>query len=125
MAISNAPLQITAAWQITLPGFVASAACLLFAAFLHVRLMKQPIGKDMGVEQIDVLAGKIKSGAKAFLSTQYYWLSIFVVLTAGALVAIFCMNPLDAYDDVGDGGRVGGGFMGGALLSALAGTCFK
>jgi len=73
------------------------------------------------------LSDKIKSGAKAFLVTEYKYLTMFVVLVFAVLVIIYTLDPpsnlLSLMDnpDRADGIRAGGCFIGGAFLSAAAG----
>lgn len=73
------------------------------------------------------LCDKIKSGAKAFLVTEYKYLSMFVLLVFCVLIIIYTLDPpsnlLSVADnkDRLDGIRAGGCFIAGAVLSAGAG----
>mmetsp|Transcript_16762 Transcript_16762/g.46062 ORF Transcript_16762/g.46062 Transcript_16762/m.46062 type:complete len:718 (-) Transcript_16762:230-2383(-) len=65
------------------------------------------------------ISDKIKSGARAFLRTEYMYLSAFVFCMFGALLILYSIDPPS--DDKTDGIRYGGSFLAGAGLSALAG----
>ena len=65
------------------------------------------------------ISDKIKSGAKAFLTTEYKYLSVFVVVVFAILVALYSVEPPSG--DKTDGIRYGACFLAGAILSAAAG----
>jgi len=65
------------------------------------------------------ISDKIKSGAAAFLATEYKYLASFVVVAYGALVLLYSLDPPS--DDKTDGIRYGSCFLAGAVLSAAAG----
>lgn len=65
------------------------------------------------------ISDKIKSGARAFLSTEYKYLAGFVVVVFGALLVLYSVDPPSG--DETDGIRYAASFLAGALLSALAG----
>jgi K(+)-stimulated pyrophosphate-energized sodium pump len=82
---------------------------------------------ERGTPEMNKICDKIKSGARAFLVTEYKYLSMFVLLVFAVLVIIYTLDPpsnlLSAGNnmDRADGIRAGGCFVGGALLSASAG----
>ena len=65
------------------------------------------------------ISDQIKSGAEAFLRTEYFYLGIFVLVVFAALVLLYSLDPPS--DDETDGIRYGGCFLAGAILSATAG----
>lgn len=67
------------------------------------------------------LADKIQSGAKAFLVTEYKYLTGFVLLVFVVLLAIYTADPptgqyFDQDGDRVDGIRAGACFLAGAIL---------
>lgn len=83
--------------------------------YLYTQLKKAPRGSD----HMNEISDKIKSGARAFLTTEYKYLSIFVAVVFIVLVVVYSVDPPS--DDRTDGIRYGGCFLGGAILSAAAG----
>ena len=67
------------------------------------------------------LSDSIKSGARAFLITEYKYLSIFVGVVAILLLILYSVDPPPKSDETIDGLRYSCCFLGGAILSALAG----
>ena len=65
------------------------------------------------------ICDKIKSGARAFLKTEYQYLSIYVVVVLIVLVVMYTLDPPSG--DRTDGVRYAACFGAGALLSAAAG----
>lgn len=65
------------------------------------------------------ISDKIKSGAKAFLTTEYKYLSAFVIVVFAILVILYSLEPPSG--DKTDGIRYGACFLAGAILSAAAG----
>ncbi|KAL7543864.1 hypothetical protein ACHAXR_013233 [Thalassiosira sp. AJA248-18] len=65
------------------------------------------------------LSEKIQSGAKAFLTTEYKYLSVFVLFVFAVLLVIYSIDPPTG--DKIDGIRAGSCFLAGAILSASAG----
>lgn len=65
------------------------------------------------------ISDQIKSGARAFLVTEYKYLSGFVVVVFAVLVILYSIDPPSG--DRTDGIRYGSCFLAGALLSGSAG----
>jgi Na+/H+-translocating membrane pyrophosphatase len=65
------------------------------------------------------ISDQIKSGARAFLMTEYKYLSMFVLCVFAVLVILYTLDPPSG--DRTDGIRYGGCFLAGAILSASAG----
>jgi K(+)-stimulated pyrophosphate-energized sodium pump len=65
------------------------------------------------------ISDQIKSGATAFLSTEYKYLSYFVVVVFIALLILYTLDPPSG--DRTDGIRYAGAFLAGAILSGSAG----
>ena len=65
------------------------------------------------------ISDQIKSGARAFLITEYKYLAVFVLVVFAALVILYSLQPPSG--DRTDGIRYGGCFLAGAILSAAAG----
>lgn len=68
---------------------------------------------------MNTISDKIKSGARAFLTTEYKYLAIYVIVVFAALVILYSLDPPSG--DETDGIRYGACFLAGALLSAGAG----
>lgn len=66
------------------------------------------------------LSEQIQSGARAFLVTEYKYLSMFVLLVFAVLVIIFSLDPptntLGGDGDRVDGIRAGACFLAGAIF---------
>ncbi len=65
------------------------------------------------------LSDLIQQGAKAFLRTEYKYLSGFVLVVCAILVVLYSLDPPSG--DTLDGVRIGASFLAGAILSAIAG----
>jgi K(+)-stimulated pyrophosphate-energized sodium pump len=68
---------------------------------------------------MNFISDKIKSGARAFLMTEYTYLSYYVIVTFGVLIAMYTTDPPSG--DKTDGIRFAASFVVGASLSATAG----
>ena len=88
-------------------GLGAPVAAALFALVLVRRINRS----DAGSERMQQIAALIRSGAMAFLKTEYSVLAVFVVVVFGILVVFLPDNAL----------LVGISFLVGAILSASAG----
>jgi len=102
---------------VTSPGYITAAVAITMSIYLYYSLQKYSKGNDKMI----MLCEEIKKGSKAFLVTEYYYLSIFVAFMAIALLITFTFNAkrVDDYDGI----RVAACFIAGAFLSALAGWC--
>lgn len=67
------------------------------------------------------LSDLIQQGAKAFLRTEYKYLTGFVLVVFAILVILYSLDPPSGHKT--DGIRIGGSFLAGAFLSAVAGWC--
>jgi K(+)-stimulated pyrophosphate-energized sodium pump len=65
------------------------------------------------------ISDQIKSGARAFLVTEYKYLACYVVVVFAALLILYSLDPPSG--DRTDGIRYAGSFLAGAVLSASAG----
>jgi K(+)-stimulated pyrophosphate-energized sodium pump len=81
----------------------------------YLKLKKAPRGND----KMNRISDQIKSGARAFLMTEYKYLAYFVAVAFAALVLLYSLDPPS--DDHTDGIRYGACFLAGAILSASAG----
>jgi len=96
-------------------GLAAGGVSLLFTFWLFHKLQQAPRGNDL----MNKISDQIKSGARAFLSTEYKYLAAFVVVVFAVLIILYTVDPPSG--DKTDGIRYGGCFLAGALLSASAG----
>jgi Na+/H+-translocating membrane pyrophosphatase len=84
--------------------------------FVSSQLNQAPRGNDT----MNSISDKIKSGARAFLLTEYRFVSVFVVAIVLLLFALYAANPLSDTTWL-DGVRYSLSFFFGAILSALSG----
>jgi len=96
-------------------GIGAGAAGLLMTIYLRNKLKEAPRGNEL----MNKISDQIKSGAKAFLTTEYKYLSYFVAVVFVVLVVLYTLDPPSG--DKTDGIRYAGAFLVGAILSAAAG----
>mmetsp|Transcript_21727 Transcript_21727/g.60483 ORF Transcript_21727/g.60483 Transcript_21727/m.60483 type:complete len:802 (-) Transcript_21727:375-2780(-) len=96
-------------------GLAASVLGLMMVFFLSAQLSKAPRGSDL----MNKISDQIKSGARAFLVTEYKYLAGFVVVVFFALLALYSADPPSG--DETDGIRYAACFLAGATLSAAAG----
>ena len=82
-----------------------------------VQLSKAPRGNDL----MNEISDKIKSGSRAFLKTEYYYLSFYVVVVFAVLLILYTVDPPSG--DRTDGIRYAGCFVVGSALSAASGWC--
>jgi K(+)-stimulated pyrophosphate-energized sodium pump len=80
-----------------------------------LQLMREPMGND----KMNEIAGKIKSGSRAFLVTEYSYLSIYVVVVFAIFILMYTLDPPTG--DRTDGIKYASCFLAGSLLSAAAG----
>uniref|UniRef100_A0A7S4AIL0 H(+)-exporting diphosphatase n=1 Tax=Pseudo-nitzschia australis TaxID=44445 RepID=A0A7S4AIL0_9STRA len=97
-------------------GVATGGVALLFSMFLVGNLKKAPRGSDT----MNRISDQIKSGAKAFLLTEYKSLTFFVVIVFSMLFALYAIHP-PAGTDWFDGVRYALSFFVGTSLSALSG----
>ncbi len=93
-------------------AYVGAGLAVVFAIFLAVRLLKRPEGNETMVK----LASAIREGADAFLTQQYKWIFIFVLVVFGLLFFLYGTDPNLKY-----GMYAPFAFLTGALTSATAG----
>jgi len=96
-------------------GIATGALALVMVIFLNCQLKRAPRGSD----KMNKLSDLIQSGAKSFLSTEYKYLSVFVLVIATLLLILYVVEPTS--DDRVDGVRIACSFLAGAILSASAG----
>ena len=82
-----------------------------------VQLSKAPRGNDL----MNEISDKIKSGSRAFLKTEYYYLSFYAVVVFAVLLILYTVDPPSG--DRTDGIRYAGCFVVGSALSAASGWC--
>jgi K(+)-stimulated pyrophosphate-energized sodium pump len=68
---------------------------------------------------MNAISDKIKSGARAFLVTEYKYLAFYAVIVTVILVIMYSLDPPSG--SVTDGIRYGACFLAGSILSASAG----
>ncbi len=93
-------------------AYVGAGLAIVFAISLAVRLLKRPEGNETMVK----LASAIREGADAFLTQQYKWIFIFVLVVFGLLFFLYGTDPNLKY-----GMYAPFAFFTGALTSAVAG----
>jgi len=109
-------MDITSEYSVAAPALMAGALSFVFIAFLYTKLAKFETGADIGVPVLDELSLQVKSGAIAFLKTEYTYLCVFVVALAATLFGLFA-----ATDSVTVALAISLSFVFGASLSAGAG----
>jgi inorganic pyrophosphatase len=83
--------------------------------FLLNQLGHAPRGNDL----MNSISDKIKSGARAFLVTEYKYLTVYVIFVCVILVILYTLDPPSG--DETDGVRYAACFLFGAFLSGAAG----
>jgi len=96
-------------------GIAAGGAGLLMTIWLMKKLQQAPRGNEL----MNKISDQIKSGARAFLKTEYKYLSYFVFVVFAILVILYTLDPPSG--DKTDGIRYASCFLVGAILSAGAG----
>jgi H(+)-translocating pyrophosphatase len=109
-------MDISSAYSVGAPALAAGACAFVFIAFLYTKLAKFETGTDIGVPVLDELSLQVKSGAIAFLKTEYTYLCVFVVALALTLFGLFY-----ATDSTTVAFAISLSFVFGASLSAGAG----
>lgn len=94
---------------------IAPLLASLFALGFVVYLIFDILKKDVGTERMAQISLSIQQGARAFLKREYIYVSVVVVIIA----ILISIAPLLA--DVELGWKTSIAFIGGALVSALAG----
>jgi inorganic pyrophosphatase len=107
-------------FQVAGPAIAAGLCSFVFIAFLYTRLGGYKKGADIGVPLLDTLSLQVKSGAKAFLETEYKYLCVFVVSLAITLFILFYAT-VEGDAAMETGFAISLSFVFGASLSAGAG----
>jgi len=96
-------------------AFAASGLAIMMSVYLNRELQKKPQGNDLMIH----LSKQIGDGARAFLRTEYTYLTAFVGAVSVVLLLMFTLSSsrVDRYDGI----RVVACFIAGAFLSAAAG----
>jgi len=97
-------------------GIATGGIALVFSMFLMKNLKQSPRGNDT----MNKISDQIKSGARAFLVTEYKYLSVFVVAIMFMLFGLYAGNSSSGTDWI-DGVRYSLSFFFGAILSAISG----
>ena len=89
--------------EAVLPGIIVSVVALGFMKYLESKVMAARTGKDLMKSKkiggkLDLLAGQIQEGARAFLMEEYKWLGYFVCVMAIILLILFSVSPSDGAD---------------------------
>jgi len=98
-------------------SIAASLMAGVMVYWLNAKLAAAPRGNDL----MNKLSDQIASGARAFLKTEYYYLSFFVAAFFLFILILFTVDPPTPVATRLDGLRMGSCFLAGAGLSALAG----
>jgi len=109
-------------------GIAAGGSCFFMILLLMTKLKSAPRGND----KMNKICDSIKSGARAFLITEYKYLAAFVLVFTILLIILYSVEPSDSFITIGntiikvegdsvDGVRMGACFLAGAILSAAAG----
>ncbi len=101
--------------MIIAPGLICGAFSLSLAFYLFWKLSFHIRGKDEFIE----ISETIQAGAKTFLQTNYYYMSIYVFVMM--IIILITFSVYDSRTDDADGARVAFCFIMGALLSAITG----
>eukprot|EP00612_Vaucheria_litorea_P007493 CAMPEP_0171471466 /NCGR_PEP_ID=MMETSP0946-20130122/721_1 /TAXON_ID=109269 /ORGANISM="Vaucheria litorea, Strain CCMP2940" /LENGTH=743 /DNA_ID=CAMNT_0012000961 /DNA_START=27 /DNA_END=2258 /DNA_ORIENTATION=+ len=101
-------------------GFATGGAALLYVLVLLRSVLSHPVKPDDSEKSARMveIAGHIQAGAKAFLNTEYLYLSAFVVVVA---ILIGLSPYLEDDVDKEQGWNTAINFVVGAFLSGLAG----
>jgi H(+)-translocating pyrophosphatase len=110
-------MEVHSALDVVVPGLAASGLAFLFIGYLYTRIASFPTGKDIQEPKIDELSLQIKQGSKAFLKTEYKFLTVFVVALACTLFALFMATT----NDIKTALSIALSFVFGATLSGSAG----
>jgi inorganic pyrophosphatase len=109
------PCNISDPIELVSFGLLAGGISLVMVLMLLQKLKSYPRGNDV----MNNISDKIKSGAKAFLVTEYKYLTCFVFVFFVLLLILYTLDPPSGQK--ADGIRYAGSFLMGATLSALAG----
>jgi H(+)-translocating pyrophosphatase len=71
------------------PALAAGLMAFLFIGYLYTKLATFDTGATIGHPVVDELSAQVKSGAKAFLKTEYSYLCVFVACLALTLFGLF------------------------------------
>jgi len=96
-------------------GIGMGVLSLIFVAYLNHQLKKNPRGSDL----MNKISDQIASGARAFLQTEYKYLTVFVLVLSVFFIALYTADPVSGHRT--DGIKYAGNFLVGAILSASAG----
>ena len=96
----------------SIENVLISISVYLFACF---QVRKSPRGNDL----MNKISDQISVGAKAFLTTEYKYLSVFMCIVAIILFILYFLNAPSGH--WGDGLRYSLCFLAGGFLSASAG----
>jgi len=120
-------MEVGVVTSFSIGGF---AICFLMVLYLQNKLSsfkfgnedpdnKLTDGEKKNIETMQKLSKTIADGARSFLTTEYKYLTAFVLVVAVILFILFTLAEKRV--DNNDGLRVAGCFIAGALLSATAG----
>ena len=109
-------MDISSEYSVGAPALAAGACAFIFIAYLYSKLNKFETGADIGVKQLDDLSLQVKSGAVAFLKTEYQYLCVFVIALACTLHGLFAVTDTHTVAV-----SISFSFVFGASLSAGAG----
>jgi inorganic pyrophosphatase len=96
-------------------GVAMGGASLLFVLFLLKELQKAPRGNDL----MNKISDQIKSGARAFLITEYKYLTFYIIVIFVLFIILYTVDPPTKKKT--DGIKYACNFLVGAILSAGAG----
>ncbi|CAB9504414.1 energized vacuolar membrane proton pump [Seminavis robusta] len=108
------PCNLTA-FNAAFIGAIASLAGGIMVVCLNMRIKKSPRGNDL----MNKISDQISVGAKAFLTTEYKYLTVYMLIVATILFLLYFLDPPSGH--WADGLRYSLCFLAGGFLSASAG----
>lgn len=96
-------------------GLATGVFAMLMVVYLLRNLKQAPRGNDL----MNKISDQIKSGARAFLITEYKYLAFFIVIIFIFFIALYSADPPS--QKATDGVKYAFNFLAGAILSAGAG----
>jgi Na+/H+-translocating membrane pyrophosphatase len=107
----------------TAPNQLRSHGCCILildtSLTISIPSLRQLKQAPRGTDAMNKISDQIKSGARAFLVTEYKYLTGFVIFVFAILVLLYSLDPPTGNST--DGIRYGACFLAGAILSGAAG----